>query len=334
MRLQKRPLGELYLKCTDKARVTKKIVNIITKKIVNIIRYLFYYCLSVIFKDKYLFIKAWVEVEHGVWSHRNWGDELNEHLLKSITNKEPIVLPYCRLERILRIKNYMIIGSILSSYDLNRAVVWGSGILNKNETDKIRGIPDKVCAVRGPRTRNALVKKGIECPEVYGDPALLMPRFYQPSISSHFSLGIIPHLMDLDKADVVKLTSDPRTKFIKVQDYEKWTDFIDEICSCDFVISSSLHGLIIAEAYGIPSQWVKFGMYVDGWEFKYYDFYESIGKMNEAPLNITEATTYEMLMDKRKDWRKGNIDLDKLMDACPLSFNATNKTNTSNSSNS
>jgi len=109
-----------------------------------------------------------------------------------------------------------------------------------------------------------------------------------------------------------------------VRDYEKWTDFIDEICSCDFVISSSLHGLIIAEAYGIPSQWVEFGTYVDGWEFKYYDFYESIGKMNEVPLKINETTTYETIMEKKSNWSRGSIDLDKLMAACPVSSNTSN----------
>lgn len=293
------------------------------REIYKNIRYFFLFFCSVLFRDKYVFIKASVHVEHGICLHSNWGDELIEHLVKYLTNKKAIFLPDCRLGHWLLINHYLFIGSILTFYDLNHTVVWGSGILNSNEVDKIRGIPDKVCAVRGPRTRNELLKKGIHCPEVYGDPALLMPRFYQPVIGSHYSLGIIPHFGDIKKDDVRRLISDPRIKLIKVRDYDKWTDFIDEICSCDFVISSSLHGLIIAEAYGIPSQWVEFGTYVDGWEFKYYDFYESIGKMNEAPLKITEATTYEMLMDKKKDWRKGHIDLDKLMDACPVSSNTS-----------
>lgn len=290
----------------------------LVKKIIKNIKYLFYYCLSVMFGNKYLFFKAWVDVEHGVCLHHNWGDELNEHLLQYLTDKKLIALPHCRLERVISFSSYLFIGSILTYYNLNHTVVWGSGILNNNEVEKIHGIPDKICAVRGPRTRNELIKLGLSCPEVYGDPALLMPRFYQPVVKEHYSLGIIPHWMDLDKSDVVRLISDPRVKHIKVRDYDKWTDFIDQICSCDFVISSSLHGLIIAEAYGIPSQWVEFGTYVDGWEFKYYDFYESIGKADQSPLKITDATTYEMLMEKRKDWKIGSIDLDKLMDACPI----------------
>lgn len=299
-------------------------IKTLFKTINENIRYFFYYCCNVLFRDRYVFIKASVYVEHGVCLHSNWGDELIEHLVKYLTNKKTIFLPQCRLEHTIHINSNLCIGSILTFFDLNKTVVWGSGILNNNEVYKIRGIPDKVCAVRGPRTRTELLKKGIECPEIYGDPALLMPRFYQPVICSNYSIGIIPHFGDVNKDDVRRLISDPRIKLIKVRDYEKWTDFIDEICSCDFVISSSLHGLIIAEAYGIPSQWVEFGTYVDGWEFKYYDFYESIGKMNEVPLKINETTTYETIMEKKDDWRKGYIDLDKLMDVCPVSSNTSN----------
>ena len=288
------------------------------KRINNHIWYLSYFFLSEIFKDKYIFIKASVEVEHGKCQHSNWGDDLNEHIAKRLTEKQFVILPYCRLERFFHIESYLLIGSILALFDMTHTVVWGSGILNGNDIDKIHGTPDKICAVRGPRTRKELIKKGIPCPEVYGDPALLMPRFYQPVIRTHYSMGIIPHWEDVKKDDVQRLISDPRVKFIKVQGYDNWTDFIDEICSCDFVISSSLHGLIIAEAYGIPSRWVEFGTYIDGWEFKYNDFYESIGKMKESPFYVDESTTFEMLMDQKNDWRPGYIDLDKLMAACPL----------------
>ncbi len=55
-----------------------------------------------------------------------------------------------------------------------------------------------------------------------------------------------------------------------------------------------------------------------GWRFKYYDFYESIGKADQSPLRVNEKITYEILIKNKKDWEKGSIDLDKLMDACPI----------------
>ena len=288
------------------------------KRIHNNIRYLFFYVVSFLMRDKYLFIRAWVEIERGLCLHRNWGDELNENIIKYLTKRKAVFLPSCALGRFIHIKSYLLVGSIITSFSLTHTIVWGSGIINDNKMEKLCGTPDKICAVRGPKTRYELEKKGIQCPEVYGDPALLMPRFYQPSMQKRYSMGIIPHYIDLKKDDVVRLCNDSRVKLIKVQGYKEWTDFIDEICSCDIIISSSLHGLIVAEAYGIPSLWVEFGTYVDGWEFKYYDFYESIGKVNESPLHVSEKTTYEILISKKAEWRRGFIDLDKLMEACPI----------------
>lgn len=67
----------------------------------------------------------------------------------------------------------------------------------------------------------------------------------------------------------------------------EWQKWIDELCSCDCVISSSLHGLIIAEAYGIPTLWVKFSDEINGDDFKFYDYYASIG-LSVPPLDLRE----------------------------------------------
>ena len=46
--------------------------------------------------------------------------------------------------------------------------------------------------------------------------------------------------------------------------------------------------------------------------------------MNEVPLKINETTTYETIMEKKSNWSRGSIDLDKLMAACPVSSNTSN----------
>ena len=131
-------------------------------------------------------------------------------------------------------------------------------------------------------------------------------------------MGIIPHYIDMNNRNTIRLALEKQVKLIRVQGYNQWNDFIDEICSCDFVISSSLHGLIIAEAYGVPSVWVEIGKYVDGWEFKFYDFFESIAKYEMKPVLVDDLTTVEDLAIQSQKWEKGNIDLDCLLSTCPF----------------
>ena len=73
------------------------------------------------------------------------------------------------------------IGSILG-FRCQNAVVWGSGILNTNKKIRYRIKLSNldIRAVRGPKTREQLVKLGKECPCVFGDPAVLLPYIYMP----------------------------------------------------------------------------------------------------------------------------------------------------------
>ena len=179
-------------------------------------------------------------------------------------------------------------------------------------------VPNKVLAVRGPLTREWLMKQGIECPEVYGDPALLLSKFYTPKALKRYRLGLIPHYADLEKENVKRWLQREDVKLISMQGYDKWTDIIDEMYSCDLIISSSLHGLIVSEAYQIPSVWVKFQNYVDGWDFKYHDFYASMGKEHVSCINIEADTQLENLCTVAQSWQPGKIDLEPLLDACPF----------------
>ena len=91
------------------------------------------------------------------------------------------------------------------------SIIWGTGCIDKG---MIGEKPSKVYAVRGPLTREELLKKGIECPEVYGDPALLYPMIYNPKVEKKYKWGIIPHYIEFESArdrKVIKNLEKPRS---------------------------------------------------------------------------------------------------------------------------
>ena len=177
------------------------------------------------------------------------------------------------------------IGSILM-LGYQDAVVWGSGILT--ETSFLRTIFHRaffrkldIRAVRGPLTRKTLLKWGHHCPEVCGDPGCLMPLFYKPSVEKTLDYLVIPHYL-IERKVKNTIPAENITSMM-TDDYQA---VIDKICSAKKVISSSLHGIILAEAYGVPA--IHFQHRPKRFDFKYEDWYQSTGR-NFGPA----ATTLE-----------------------------------------
>ena len=167
------------------------------------------------------------------------------------------------------------VGSIISGVRDND-IVWGAGCIS--ETENIRQYQNvKYLAVRGKLTEKKL---GITC-GVYGDPALLLPLLYNPKIEKKYKVGFIPHYADKNHPFVNKIKNDEGVKIIDIkQDYKT---FIDEVLSCKDIVSSSLHGIIIAEAYGIPAMWLKLSDLVLGNGFKFMDYLSGTGRIANNP---------------------------------------------------
>lgn len=262
----------------------------------------------------HILISASVNTNYdGQLYHSNIGDDLNYYFIREISSRPIIISSETLLAKYL-CKNYLVIGSTIAMLSNKRTIVWGAGMIDEDLPANI-GIR-AIKAVRGPLTREVLNKRGFDCDSCYGDPALLLPLYYKRiGVKKKYDVGIIPHYADMEL--LKKLSNLKGIHVIPTRGYADWHSFIDEILQCRCIVSSSLHGLIIAEAYGVPSRWVEFGKAESRAHFKYHDFYLSIGKRQE-PLNIDISTTKQDLIDECGKWEAGRIDLKKLIVSCPF----------------
>ena len=262
-------------------------------------------------------INTWTQRDNnGKLINNNWGDDINFYFLQKLFDKK--LVDYQETGR----ENYTFIGSILTSNFIDsNSIVWGAGIQIPNT--KWDESPKKVCAVRGPLTREFLLKKGIECPEIYGDPSLLLPYYYYPIVEKKYKIGLIPHWSSLNSSIVKSFSQKKGVHVIKMSGYNNWLQVIDEILSCDYIISESLHGIIMAEAYGVPNLWVDITL-KNIFDIKFHDFFQSIGLDRNKAVKMDKFFTIEKAMKYLQEYKAGTmVDLNALVDACPIEI--TNK---------
>lgn len=176
-------------------------------------------------------------------------------------------------------------------------------------------------AVRGPLTRRMVLEAGAECPPVYGDPAWLLPLVYPArGLPRTARLGLIRHFTHrdrpLDLGDGVREIGIIRDGRAGIE------AFLDEMLSCEAIVSTSLHGLIIANAYGIPARLATFDdgdRQIHGDGMKFEDYFLSIGLREVAPLNLATMSRLDAGTAARCDDNPAErIDLQALLDAAPF----------------
>jgi len=155
-------------------------------------------------------------------------------------------------------------------------IVYGSGIRNIDQNIE-KGV---IKFVRGPLTRKRLLNIGCYCPPEYGDPGLLLPLVYNPIIYKKYTLGIVPHYIQYKK--VYNLYKNDDHILIINLINKNIEHVIDAILSCEKIISSSLHGLICADAYNIPNKWVQYDTNIKGDNTKYYDYFQSVKRQDQS----------------------------------------------------
>jgi len=264
----------------------------------------FYYIgLEKLYKNKKVFL-YWFNLT------QNFGDTINpifiEHLSgKKVQRVDPKRSP---------IEHIIAIGSVMEHCS-SKSVIWGSGFISA--TSELTTFPNKVLAVRGPKSRQRLLEYGITCPEVYGDPILLLPKIYTPKTDKKYKYGFVPHFSDKNEPWLKSNIEDNENILIIDLQKDNVFEVIDEIASCERIVSSSLHGIITADAYEIPSVWIEFSDKVIGKGFKFLDYFESVGRKDTEAYRVEPTSTLEDIEALFYDYSI-SIDLDLLLEAAPF----------------
>lgn len=275
------------------------------------------YC-SIACKSDAIIVNGWLNIRFGRVVKRNFGDELNFYMLKELTGKQ--IIGYYDIPHLHASTDLLFIGSIVEEFTTPNSIIWGSGAISGEKP--INHKPAKVCAVRGKLTRKYLIDQGISCPEVYGDPALLLPAIYTPRVSKKYKIGLIPHVNDLSSDIVRKIISQREDiHLIRFDNYDDWHSVIDEINECESIISSSLHGLIISDAYQIPNVWVAISSNIKGGHFKFLDYFSAVNRTTNEPVRLTSINTIQETLRKIKDYTPIQYNRSALIKASPFHLN-------------
>ena len=275
-----------------------------------------YPLLEILFYRKRIYVYCFCNRYLNKTKRKNLGDDLNIDFLEVLFGQKVIKPEFSIFKHK---KTYSFIGSILE-YVCNQresVTVWGTGF--KYSFNNLRGEDirkNKYLAVRGPLTREIISKSGGTCPAIYGDPGILVSRYIKIERNIKYKYGIIPHNTELNSDSVKQLVRNSDVKLLDIVHYASMKDFLEQLNSCEYILSSSLHGLIFADSYNIPNLWVCFGPKVDGDGFKYRDYFGGV-KKNSQCVDLYSKVDFKIIEGELLKWQPASVD-ENFVASCPF----------------
>jgi len=223
----------------------------------------------------------------------NFGDWIGPWLVNRITG----VMPARPVHASPQQSSVYSVGSIIAQV-MPGGLVWGSGIIKSDCRPK--GKVD-IRSVRGPLTRRRLEQLRMNCPERYGDPGMLMPKYAPSQGPKKYKLGIIPHYVDYKEIMALPIAKDPRVLVINLRTRDV-DSVLRQLSQCERTVSSSLHGVVISVAYGIPTRWVVLGNKLFGNQVKFFDFFLSLEPKESHKTLMPQALDIVRRQESTKKW--------------------------------
>lgn len=251
------------------------------------------------------------------------------------------------------------VGTIGHLLEFGKVHAWGTGFTG---SDSGFGLPQRppsrslgrrfgrilVHAARGPMsTAIARAAGATVTGEIWGDPVWLLPSIWPAQTIPTHDLGVVLHLTEVENPafapkpmDYARYGVDPdfssRVKIIHPMTARSVAAVrakVEEILSCRRILSTSLHGLLIAEAYGIPC--AAFDLHsgdsglFDPWDAKHpldhrmRDFHAGLGRARAVVVRRERglATDWQAAMEQiDRDWRRAVYDSRPFLQAFPEIF--------------
>ncbi len=189
--------------------------------------------------------------------HPNFGDDLT-----------PWLLPHYGLAAAYRSASTARLAGVGSILEFLPAgwdgAVWGSGLME----EAAHALPAATfLAVRGELTRELA---GVRGEVALGDPGILVARHLRrPAVRS--DVGIVPHGHHRQHPGVLAATGGAaRVSVVNV--HGRAAPTVRAIAACRVIVTTSLHGLVTADAYGIPAVWTTLDPPLGGGDFKFRDY--------------------------------------------------------------
>ena len=210
---------------------------------------------------------------------KNFGDLLNKDLFKRVFNYDflPVENPF--------VADAVAIGSLFQCFYKQKSVnfdkdkvkpieVYGTGLwtLPPENIEYIRNFDIKT--VRGNLTKQYFIEKGLAKNSTpVGDYGILAPYYFNEKVEKKYKLGVLPHYKDLRSPVFFEIFRRNQNAII-INPTNEPDKVIEQILSCEAIVTSSLHGLIIADSFNIPNLWIEDDLKLDFEpHFKYMDYY-------------------------------------------------------------
>ncbi len=216
---------------------------------------------------------------------RNFGDMLNPLILShygflpSNTNRKKAEV--------------VVLGSVLQAFPQGYyGIIAGAGLIS----DQARTFPKaRILAVRGALTRDRI---GAPKDVVMGDPGLLVPFIFKRQVSKKYTLGLVPHYVDKSDERIRNIANRYPKDVLLIDVQDKPKKVVYKIRQCAFILSSSLHGIVTADAFRIPSVWVYLSEKVIGDGFKFRDYRSAFGMGIQPMLLYGTESLSELTSEK------------------------------------